>query len=217
MKELPDKSVDLVLTDPPYEQTFNGGGSLSKKYEYRKKDLLPLSSFEPIQFLNEIKRVLKKTHLYAFTSKNLLDKYIGWAKENKYNWDILVWVKNNPLPSYNNSYLSDLEFVVFIRDKNVTFNNGLEYNLYRKAMLDNVHKDKFGHPTTKHLWMIEKFLAISSNENDIVLDPFLGSGTTAVACIKTNRNFIGIEKEKKYVDIAQKRVDEELSQLKLTI
>ena len=126
-------------------------------------------------FLEIIKPKLKIFNAYIWTSKQLLDVYIRWAKENKFNWDILIYAKNNPVPAYNNSYLSDIEYCLFIRDKGATFNNGLGYKKYKKV---------------------------------IVLDCFIGSGTTAVACQDLNRNYIGFEIEEKYYNICKNRLAE---------
>lgn len=139
---------------------------------------------------------LAKTRLYGggnYFVKHLEQGYKGW----------IVWDKGQHGLSMSDG---ELAYTSFDRALRIITMNRVE-----------LLKDGTMHPTQKPLALFKKLLLEYSNENDIILDPFLGSGTTAVACIKTNRNFIGIEKEKKYVDIAQKRVDEELSQLKLTI
>jgi len=211
MRGLPDKCIDLILTDPPYNQAMNGGGNIAKKYDYRKKKLKEMSNFNPEEFLKIVKPKLKYFHAYIWTSKGLLNDYIKFAQKNNYNWDILVWVKNNPIPAYNNSYLSDLEFCMFIREKGKCyFNSKLGYNHYRKGMIDNVSKNTFGHPTQKYSWMIEKMLKTSSKKGDLVLDPFAGSHTTARACKDLGRNFISIEKEKKYCLIGEERLRQEV-------
>jgi len=119
----------------------------------------------------------------------------------------LIYAKNNPVPAYNNSYLSDLEYLIFMRDKNAPFINGLGYQKYKKLMLDNVNNSThLEHPTIKHLWMVEKGIEISSNQGDLIFDPFMGSWTTAVACQKLKRNFIGAEIEEKYCELGRQRL-----------
>ena len=213
IKSLENYSIDLCLTDPPYNQSFIGSGSLSKKYSYRRESILKLSNFQPLEFLNILFPKLKTFNAYIWTSKNLLPDYLNWANEKKLKWDNLVWIKNNPIPAYNNSYLSDIEYCIFMRASKATWNNGLGYNFYRKALIENVANNMQGHPTQKYLWMIERQLLISSKENDIIFDGFMGSGTTAIACIKNNRKFIGCEIDEKYFDIACERIEQELSQL----
>ena len=206
MKDIPDNSIDLCLTDPPYNQGFSGKGSLAKKYDYRREEILKISDFNPNEFLKIVKPKLKKFSAFIWTSKNLLPVYINFALKNNYNWNLLIWAKTNPIPAYNNSLLPDIEYCIYIREKGAFFNNNLTYNDYRKVMIDNVAKNENGHPTQKHLWMIQKMLKIGSNENDLILDPFLGSGTTAVACQELHRNFIGIEISPKYIEIAKERL-----------
>ena len=127
-------------------------------------------------------------------------------EKNNYNWNLLIWNKLNPIPAYNNSLLPDIEYCVFIREKGAYFNNKLKYNDYRKVMSANVAKNNFGHPTQKHLWMIEKMIKISSEENDIILDCYAGSGTTGMACQNLKRNYILIEKEEKYCEMCRQRL-----------
>ena len=205
---IPDKSIDLLYTDPPYDQKIGGGGAMESRFGYRKQKLRELSNFDPIPFLELVKPKLKAFHAYIWTSKNLLDEYISFAKKNNYNWDILVWVKTNPVPAYNNSYLSDIEYCVFMREKGkCTFNIGLGYQNYKKGMIERLNNTGWGHPTVKWLWMVERAIRISSNKGDTILDPFLGSGTTAVACKRNGRNCIGIEKDKEYYDFSVKRTN----------
>lgn len=210
MKGIPDKSIDLLCTDPPYNQGFSGKGSLAKKYDYRRDAILKISGFYPVEFLNAVKPKLKIFSAFIWTSKDLLPVYINFALENKFNWNILVWVKTNPIPAYNNSLLPDLEYCLFIRETGAYFNNTLNYEDYRKAMIANVANNENGHPTQKHLWMISKMVKIGSKEGDIVLDPFLGSGTTAKACNELKRNWIGIEVNSDYAKIAEDRLKQQV-------
>ena len=207
LKLLENRSIDLLYIDPPYEQQISGGGVIKDIFDYRREDLIKISKFNPLLFLDVMKPKLKIFNCYVWTSKELIDVYIKWAKNNKFNFDILIYAKNNPVPAYNNSYLSDAEYCIFIRDKGATFNNGLGYEKYKKVMFDNLNNTGMGHPTIKHLWMVKKMIEISSKENDIILDCFMGSGTTAVACQDLKRNFIGFEIESKYCDIAKERLN----------
>lgn len=210
MKTLPDNCIDLLLSDPPYNQSFSGKGNLAKKYEYRKKEIQEISNFDPKLFLEIVKPKLKVFNAYLWTSKGLLKDYIQFAEDNDYNWNLLIWDKRNPIPAYNNTYLPDIEYCVFIREKKAHFTNGLPYEMYRKVMSDNVADNSLGHPTQKHLWMIEKMIMISTQQGELVLDPYLGSGTTAFACKKLKRNYIGIEMSPKYVEISKQRLRQQI-------
>ena len=212
LKDIPDKSIDLLYTDPPYNITFNGGGSCEKKYDYRKQDIKNIGSntkFTLIPFLEAVKPKLKNFHAYIWMAKNTLPETLNWIIKNKYNWNILIWHKINPVPAYNNTYLPDVEYCVFIRSKNCYFNSNLKYEAYRKVFTNKVNNTGLGHPTIKPLWIVEKMLKVSSREGDLILDPYLGSGTTAVAAKKLKRNYIGIEISKEYCEMADLRIKSE--------
>lgn len=213
LKDVPDKSIDLLVTDPPYELGKNKGGGLYHKREWLKNvSKANLDNFNPHEFLNIIKPKLKIFNAYIFCSKELLVDYINFCQENGYKWDILIMAKNNPIPTKNNKYLSDKEYILFIRESGAYFNNNLPFESYFSVKRVNVKPSTFGHPTEKQESIIKSFIEVSSKENDLILDPFLGSGTTAVACLNTNRKFIGIEKEKKYCEISENRIKDTLKE-----
>lgn len=204
-KLMDGEKADMVYTDPPYSQSFNGGGGLSNKFDYRKDAIKKISEFNPENFLQVITTVQKNKNMYIWTSKNLLFNYLEYINNIKSNFDILVWSKNNPVPAKNNTYLSDIEFCVFIRDGEVYFNNEQPFEEYKKVMTENVSNNTHGHPTQKYLWMIERALNISSKQYELIIDPFLGSGSTLIACEKTKRRCYGMELDAKYCDIIVKR------------
>ena len=123
-------------------------------------------------------------------------------------WTFSFWGKKNPIPTCNNKYLSDLEYVVFAHEKGVAiFGN---YKTKSKFYISETNKDDksdFKHPTIKPLPFIKNMVENSSERGGLVLDPFAGSGTTAVAAKMLNRHFIGFEIEPKYFKIATDRVD----------
>ena len=123
---------------------------------------------------------------------------------------MLIWQKTNPLPVINNHYLIDKEYIVFVRDKGLPF----KAKSYDKAKtvfqfpLNYRDKRKWDHPTIKPLPIIERLIENSSKEGDIVLDPFMGSGTTAVAARNLGRHYIGYETNPDYCKVAEKRLCE---------
>lgn len=132
-----------------------------------------------------------------------------FVKNLECNFEILIWNKTNPLPTYHNTYLSDKEYCLYFKKKG--YCNPQNYEDARTVFLSSTNikdKRKYGHPTIKPLDFIRKIIRNSSKENDVILDCFIGSGTTAVACIYENRNYIGFEINKNYYDIAIKRVRE---------
>lgn len=206
IKIIPDKSIDLLLTDPPYNYKMNGGGSLGKKYKGYQDRVNNLGDFNAIEFLELVRPKIKVFNAYVWCGKELLLEITTWAKEKKLNWNILIWGKPNPMPAYNNTYLPDIEFCVFMREKGALFNNGLGYEMYRRVLIHPIGNTGLAHPTVKPLWIIERAVKISSKENDLVFDPFMGSGTTALACVKNKRNFIGCEIKEEYYKICEERL-----------
>lgn len=122
--------------------------------------------------------------------------------------NILCWCKTNPIPSTNNVWLPDVEYCLVFKEKGASrYNDG--YELKSKWYVSGINqKDKkdYEHPTIKPLELVKRHILHSTQENDIVLDCFLGSGTTAVACKELNRQYLGFEINKEYYDIACDRL-----------
>lgn len=215
IKEIPDKSIDLVITDPPYKFENQGGGFYAKNSSTKRKYLNNLKDikcceFEPTSFLNLLKTKMKKFYGYFFCNKSLIEDYIRFARENKFQFDLLVMAKSNPIPAYNNHHLSDLEYIVMIREKGTYFSKHKNIDDFRKFYITSCKKGL--HPAEKQVDLLKRFVRVSSKENDTILDTFMGSGSTGVACKELNRNFIGMEIEDKYFDIAKKRIEEKDNQ-----
>lgn len=213
LKDMEDNSVDLIITDPPYEfvtKKPRGGGFMSTTNIKHIKELNKSfgMTYEPIIFLNEYKRVLKKFNLYIFTNKNLLFEYLKFANDNGYIFDILLWLKPNPVPTFNGHYLPDKEYIIYIKEKGATFNSKLGYKNYFTYYSKPIGKREFNHPTVKDVDFIKKCIMVSSNEGDVVMDGYMGSGTTALACKQTNRDCIGFEINKEYCDICNERLSQ---------
>ena len=213
LRMLPDKSIDLVVTDPPYDIQTSGAGIYKQADKQYVKELnFMKDGFSP-EVLDELCRVLKKINIYIFCSQKqiipLLDYFV---KGKKCNYNLLTWHKTNPVPACGNKYLTDTEFILFFREKGVkiygNFNSKFTYYV---TPLNQRDKKRYKHPTVKPLEMIQNFVINSSLEDMIVLDPFMGSGTTAVACIKTDRKYIGFELSEEYCKIAEKRISETTS------
>lgn len=213
IKDLPDKSVDLIVTDPPYEMVCGGHGSgaLADR-KTAQNDLLRNSGLYDgfsNKLLDECVRVMKKINIYIWCSKNqifqIMDYFYGLDKQ--LNFDIITWHKTNPAPLANMTYLNDTEYCINFREVGCIIRGTLEQKKkYYITPLNKNDKDKFAHPTIKPVNIIENLIINSSDENEIVLDCFMGSGTTAVACKKLNRHFIGFEIDKKWNDIAKDRL-----------
>lgn len=209
LKQIPDKSVDLVVIDPPYIIENRGAGIYKQEDKKYVEELENIKNGFELSVLEELCRIMKKTNIYIWCSqKQLPIFYEYFVKEKKCNWNLLTWHKSNPIPACGNKYLSDTEYCFFAREKGVkiygNFNTKFTYYV---SPLNVSDKKLYKHPTIKPLNIIENLIINSSNENEVVLDCFMGSGTTGVACKKLNRRFVGIEIDKTYFDIAKDRIE----------
>lgn len=207
IKEIPNKSVDLVYTDVPYLYKNGGGGNseISKRIIAKKQSIDDISNGIDYSILDEFKRVLKKLNLFIWCSKMQIIDILNYFAE--YNFEILVWCKTNPQPCTNNVWLPDVEYCLYFREKGVRLNDG--YDLKSKWYLGAINqRDKklYNHPTIKPLDLVERHIKETTQVGGVVLDAFLGSGTTAVACKELERNFIGFEINKAYYEIAVDRL-----------
>lgn len=217
MKEIPDKSIDLIVTDPPYLVTTTGAGIYKKSDKEYVKELekANITNGFSAQILDELCRVMKKINIYLFCSQeqiiSLLDYFVT---QRKCNYNILSWHKVNPVPACGNKYLTDTEFVLFFREKGVKLYGSVETkSTYWVTPLNTKDKKVWGHPTIKPIGIVETLVTNSSDRGGVILDPFIGSGTTAIACIKNNRHFIGFEIDDNYYKTACKRIETHKSQL----
>lgn len=207
LKEIEDSSVDLIITDPPYEINTSGGGMYKAKDKRYVKELNGLKNGFAPEVLDELVRVMKKINIYIFCSqKQILPLLKYFVEGKKCNYNILTWHKSNPIPACGNKYITDTEYILFFREKGVKIYGSVDTkHTYYITPLNTKDKRLYGHPTCKPIEILENFVLNSSVEGDLVLDPFMGSGSTGVACLKNNRRFLGIEKEEEYCKIAEKR------------
>ena len=223
MKAISDKSIDLIVTDPPYEfKDTTGAGAFgtcrgkseSKKGRTYHAELTPISEGISDEVLEQMVRICKIPNIYLFCNKDQVPQFLNFGISHNLNFDILTWHKPDPTPMCGNKYLSDTEYIIFLRGKGAKVYG--TYATKKKYWVQNTNtedKEKWGHPTIKPLNIIEALVFNSSKEGETVLDPYMGSGTTAVACIKEKRHFIGFELNKEYFDKATKRIKAEQSQL----
>ena len=209
MRQLPDNCVDLVVTDPPYVIETSGAGIYKQADKQYVKELNNMKDGFSTQVLDELCRIMKKINIYFFCSQKqiipLLDYFV---KGKKCNWNLLTWHKTNPVPACGNKYLTDTEYILFFREKGVKIYGEFKTKFtYYITPLNQSDKKKYGHPTIKPMNIVKNLIVNSSLENGIVFDPFMGSGTTAVAAKECGRNFIGYELDSDYYEICNKRLD----------
>lgn len=211
MKKLPDNSIDFVLIDPPYELDNHGGGKTNFAQRKLVKDLhidFISNGFEMGKVFTEIERVSKTMNMICFCSNKQVSKIMNYWEQKKYSVTLLVWQKTNPVPFGNGKYISDLEFMVFVRGKKAIYNSIGYKDQLKTFTYPAPSSKKRIHPTEKPQEILERLIKIHSNEGSTVLDCFGGSFSTGLACLKLNRNFIGIEIDTDIYNTAKKRLEE---------
>lgn len=206
MKEIPDGSVNLVLTDPPYniarENNFTTMGRAGIDFGEWDKNADILS------YIEDVSRVLNKNGSFIVFNawKNLGDivkqaEYFGFDTK-----DMLRLEKSNPMPrNRDRRYITDYECAIwFTKQKGKWTFNRQDEKYQRPKFVHSI--DKGYHPTQKSLTLMEELVKIHSNEHEVILDCFMGSGTTGVACRNLGRKFIGVEMNEGYFEIAKERI-----------
>ena len=207
MKDMPDNSIDMILVDPPYKMTKRGKSC--------RPNWMPNNMGENVfngeipnvkDWMSECYRILKEgTHFYTFCNTNDILEYLQTAKECGFKLhNIITMIKDTGMPC--RWYLKNCELVLFFRKGKAKPINDMTSRDWVKVNMPTKKNGKL-HITQKPLDFIQKLVTNSSNEGDTVLDCFMGSGTTGVACINTNRNFIGIELDENYFNIAKERIE----------
>ena len=220
MKDIPDKSIDMILADLPYQTTQN-----------RWDSNIP---FEPLW--EQYERIIKDNGAIVLFGSQPFTTVLNNSnlKLYRYEW---VWIKNNStgFQLANKRPMKKHEIISVFYKKQPTYNpQGLQpygkvnkrgsvgdnwdemssnqyiqkYTNYPTQLLEYSHDKEKLHPTQKPITLLEYLIKTYTNENETVLDNTMGSGSTGVACINTNRNFIGIELDKGYFNIAKKRIEE---------
>lgn len=208
LKQIPSKSIDMVLTDPPYIVDNHGGTNspLAKrcaKVRDKIDDLTKDFDFESVS--KELIRVCKFVNIVMFCSKQQVSRTMMFFENLGYMVNLLVWDKTNPAPLGNNKLVNNLEYIVVARESGAYFNNALPINKKRMSFYYATGIKNF-HPCEKPINLICDLLNLFSKKDDIILDCFSGSGTTAIACKRTKRNFICVEKNEEYYKISCERL-----------
>lgn len=219
LKEVPDGSVDLILTDPPYFLSMGHAGSATNA---QKSDVLASNrTFNDLAIctpfyktlFSEYRRVLKPDgSFYFFTDWKGYAYYFPLINAALPVRNLIVWDKKaGPWSFYSFSH----ELIIFGTFKGKT-KSGVGSNIWRMPAFSSGAKSTNGekqHPTQKTWEIMAKAIEDSTEPGQIVLDTFMGSGTTAVACIKTGRAYIGFELDEGYYQIAQQRIAEAVDEM----
>ena len=221
IKDIDSKSVDLILVDPPYLISKSSG--FSNISDTTSKEMATKYGKVSIDFGEWDKGELdwdllfKEYYRILKDSGTLIIFYDIWKSNDiksmadKYKFKqprVGQWQKTNPVPINSKlNYLSNaIEFFfTFVKGKKPTFHSLYDNGVYRYPICHG--KERYDHPTQKPLALISDIINKHSNEGDVVLDNFAGTGTTAHACILNNRNYIVIERDDKYFDILKFRIE----------
>lgn len=244
MKEFPDNTFDMIFADPPYMLSNDGIScqngkmvSVNKGSWNKSKGIENDFEFNKT-WLSECRRILKEngTIWVSGTYHNIYScgfamQLLGFHILNDISWfkpnaspnlscrfftashESLIWARKNKKASHTFNYENM---------KNGNFPNDFlkKPNLQMRSVwaigTPKPSEKTFGkHPTQKPIDLLDRIIISSTNENDLILDPFCGGGTTGVSCIKLGRRFIGIEKEQDFFELSKKRIEQEINELKL--
>ena len=217
VKRIDDSSIDLICTDPPYRVTTRGcygtTGGMLKSDLCLKGKIFEHNDIDISEYAGELFRILKdKTHLYIMCNHINLIEYLNELSKVGFHFTkSLIWRKPNKI--MGRYYMSEFEYILFFRKggERVINNCGTADILdvpFKKNKIDG----KNIHDTQKPIELMEILIGNSTDEGETVLDPFMGSGTTAIACRNTKRNYVGFEIDKTYCDMANKRVEAYMKQ-----
>ena len=201
-----NRKVDLIVTDPPYKVISGGSdGKGSPKGILKKNDgkIFKHNNLKEEDWFPKIYEILKDdAHCYIMINTLNLERYIRLGREAGFHLhNILVWEKDNCLP--NRWYMKNCEYTLFFKKGKAFPINNLGSKTVHKIK-NTTNRD---HPTEKPIELMELYIENSSNEGDTVLDFTMGGGSTGIACVNLNRNFIGIELDEKYFNIAKKKIN----------
>lgn len=206
-------TADLVITDPPYliKNTKAGSNSkLSKSIqgmndEIESNGLTRGITEEHLTCMWELMRI---PNIYIWCNGAQIPQYLDFfVKRHKCSFDILIWNKTNATPLFHNKYLTDKEYCLYFRKGGYCM--PVSYDAARTVYYQPINikdKRKYGHPTVKPLNIIMNLVLNSSKEDGVILDPFMGSGTTAEACKRLKRKYIGFETNKTHYEASLNRL-----------
>lgn len=212
LEMLPDESIDLILTDIPYNVSRENNFKTMKDRQGRNGiDFGEWDKGFNEQSLKLLERVLKKggslVMFHAFEQYETIRSILTGLEVK----DKIIWQKTNPMPrNRDRRWISDIEIASWFVKKGEKWTFNRQDEKYESSVLRFPAESGGGykryHPTQKNLKMVEYILKVHSNENDLILDPFMGGGTTALACINTQRNYIGFEINQEYHKVSNERI-----------
>lgn len=227
LKKIPKESIDMIFADPPYFLSGDGiscsGGKMVsvKKGEWDEKISLKEKHAFNKKWIRDCKRVLKPngTLWISGTMHNIYSIGMALEEEGFKIINNITWRKLNPPPNIScRSFVHSTETILWAKKDDKKAKHKFNYSIMREMNGGKQMKDvwdtaltkpsekKCGkHPTQKPVALLEKIIIASTDEGDLILDPFNGSGTTGIVANRLKRNYIGIEKEQEYLDLTIRR------------
>jgi len=214
IKKIPDRSVDLILTDPPYNLGPYSTGNM--RFSWRKdlnNDIADWDgNFDPGMLAEDFMRVLSPTgNLFAFTSYNMLGRWHEVFDPVFDTFQFMVWHKTNPPPKVRRAgFLNSCELIVCAWNKGHTWNFTTQKQMHNfiesPICMGKERVKEPSHPTQKPVAVLRRIIELASMPGELVLDPFMGVGSTGVAAVGAGRRFLGIELDKGYYQAAKMRL-----------
>lgn len=214
MKTLPNECIDLIVTDPPYKTTKRGGtgntGGMCKKKEFSNGNGgFKYNDIKPSEYIPEFYRILKSgSHFYIMTNHINLYEILTVAQDSGFHFiKSLIWNKGNKI--MGQCYMSQFEYILFFRKgKHKKINNCgtsdiLEIPNKKTKGIDG----KNLHDTEKPIELMKILIENSSNKGDLIYEPFMGIGSTVIACKELDRYYVSTEIDENYFNIAKDRIE----------
>lgn len=210
---LPKVQADCVLTDPPYELSDAGPGnshfgmSLNKFDSESYKSIVSGVDYSALFDAFEVST--SPMNGFVFCSNKQISKLMTESESRGLSTTLLVWHKTNAAPFANGVWRGDIEYIVHFRGKGATFNGSA---VEKTKVIPHPLIQDDAHPTVKPMPVISRLMHNCSEAGQVVLDPFMGSGTTGVAAVKMGRKFVGIEIDEKHFQTSFGRISKAYSQ-----
>jgi len=207
LPKLPDKSIDCVITDPPYGIDYQS----NRRRVNEQLPKLQGDQDEAFDLVDKTCAILEKkiknnSHLYFFTSWKVYSRFERIISNYFEIKNLLVWDKvSHGMGDLKGNYGGRHEFIIFAAKGRRILNGEREDNILVYSRNYNLE-----HPTEKPVGLIEKLIEKSTNEGELVVDPFMGSGSTCIAAKNKNRKYLGIEVEERWFNLAKRKLQSEL-------
>ena len=197
MKSFNDNQFEMILTDIPYNNINRETNGLRQI----DKGIADSAEIDIPKIINEFSRITKGS-VYIFCEFEQVSIIKKLLRENGFSVRIIVWEKTNPSPMNGDKiWLSGIELCVYGKKPKATFNGHCRNTVFKFKTV----KSKL-HPTEKPQELLKELIKVSSNEGDLILDPFAGSGSLGLACVSSNRHFVCIEKDPVFFKVLNDRL-----------